>query len=240
MLGRAHRYLQELREKTDGAIVNGKGKANGNGHVADGNGHIANGPQSRRVRSSAFPVPHSELVLYSYAQLVGTITVTPLPNSPLTQEQEHALLTVRNALTRTKGVGGGSMDIATHTPRSLLPGQQISHVSRRTSHFRSPSLSAGLFSLLSPTSISMPSSPTSSAQPWTPSHRSRASSVFSTLFSSGISMPPSPHTGLGIGLSNSTEMDDIDPDAPLPMFEVQPKMLAVDLTLAPGESRCCA
>ena len=46
MLGRAHRYLQELREKTDGVTVNGKGKANGNGHVANGNGHIANGNDS--------------------------------------------------------------------------------------------------------------------------------------------------------------------------------------------------
>jgi hypothetical protein len=33
--------------------------------------------------------------------------------------------------------------------------------------------------------------------------------------------------------------EDIDPDTPLPTFEVQPAMLAVDLTLMPGESRSC-
>lgn len=35
------------------------------------------------------------------------------------------------------------------------------------------------------------------------------------------------------------EEDEVDSDAPLPTFEVQPSMLAVDLKLDPGESRSC-
>ena len=35
------------------------------------------------------------------------------------------------------------------------------------------------------------------------------------------------------------DVEDIDPDAPLPTFDVQPAMLAVDLSLLPGESRTC-
>ncbi len=44
--------------------------------------------------------------------------------------------------------------------------------------------------------------------------------------------------GLGIGVGDTSE-EEIDPEAPLPMFEEQPTMLAVDLALLPGESRSC-
>ena len=55
------------------------------------------------------------------------------------------------------------------------------------------------------------------------------------------SVPGSPvGLGLGIGGLNIAEpLEEIDPDAPLPVFEVQPTMVAVDLTLGPGESRTC-
>lgn len=102
---------------------------------------------------------------------------------------------------------------------------------RRSSHGRSSSVSGSFFSLLSPTSL-MPSSP--APQPFSPSHRARAPSMFS-LFSYGA---PSGTVGLGLGGVGMDE--EFDPDTPLPTFEVQPSMLAVDLALAPGESRSCA
>lgn len=49
--------------------------------------------------------------------------------------------------------------------------------------------------------------------------------------------------GLGLGVpivgATADDLDDIDPETPLPTFEVQPAMLAVDLLLLPGESRSC-
>lgn len=57
------------------------------------------------------------------------------------------------------------------------------------------------------------------------------------------------NSGLGLGSLGSSsslafkssivEEDDIDPELPLPTFEVQPAMLAVDLVLSPGESKTC-
>ena len=47
--------------------------------------------------------------------------------------------------------------------------------------------------------------------------------------------------GLGFGIPpvGCDEEEEIDEDVPLPTFEVRPAMLAVDLTLLPGESRSC-
>ncbi len=60
-----------------------------------------------------------------------------------------------------------------------------------------------------------------------------------SLWSNGQAPPASRSTvGLGLGTVASEE-EEIDPDIPLPMLEVQPSMLAVDLTLGPGESRTC-
>ena len=44
---------------------------------------------------------------------------------------------------------------------------------------------------------------------------------------------------LGLEVPNGTGDAEVDPEEPLPTFEVQPAMLAVDLSLAPGESRSC-
>ena len=58
----------------------------------------------------------------------------------------------------------------------------------------------------------------------------------------GLGIPASPHVPSAragtVGTSGDVE-EEIDPDAPLPTFEVQPAMLAVDLSLMPGESRSC-
>lgn len=48
--------------------------------------------------------------------------------------------------------------------------------------------------------------------------------------------------GLGLGLGwplGGLKEEVIDPEVPLPTFEVQSAMLAVDVTLEPGESRSC-
>ena len=103
---------------------------------------------------------------------------------------------------------------------------QRSPQQQRPTHNRSSSFS-GLLSILSPSSASAPKLE-STQRP------SPQSSVFT-----GLSLfPPSgggDRVGLGIDVG-----DDIDPDKPLPTFEVQPTMLAVDLSLLPGESRSCA
>jgi hypothetical protein len=59
----------------------------------------------------------------------------------------------------------------------------------------------------------------------------------------GLGIPGSPGiNGAGTGSvpnSNGIVDEDIDPGTPLPTFEIQPAMLAVDLSLMPGESRSC-
>ncbi|OCH94164.1 Rgp1-domain-containing protein [Obba rivulosa] len=177
----------------------------------------------RTAFSSSFPAPNTELILYSYAQLLGTVSVVPLPGTTTAPEQARTLRHLRTSLLKRQVVGGGSMNITSsqsvgHGPPAP-PGP-----ARRPSHGRSASLSSGLLSLLSPASA---------PQPWAPGHRARTSSVFS-LFSTSSSTGAS---GVGLGLGVGIDEDEIDPETPLPTFEVQPAMLAVDLSLAPGESR---
>ncbi|KAI0757446.1 Rgp1-domain-containing protein [Daedaleopsis nitida] len=184
----------------------------------------------RTAFSSTFPVANTELILYAYAQLLGTLIITPLPEAPSSPDQARNLNRLRARLLKRKAIGGGSMDIS-----SSLSAQSISPTGatgRRGSHGRSASLSAGLLSILSP---GVPArSP--SQQSFVPGHRARTSSVFS-LFSNEQPPPPS-RSAVGLGL-NTTALDEeeMDPDTPLPTFEVQPSMLAVDLSLAAGESR---
>jgi hypothetical protein len=91
------------------------------------------------------------------------------------------------------------------------------------SHSRSTSLTGSLLSLLSPSSYS-------------PSiGRSRAPSLTSQSDTSSAGV------GLGLGLSvgAANSVEEGEEEIPLPVFEVQPAMLAVDLALGPGESRTC-
>ncbi|KAI0825254.1 Rgp1-domain-containing protein [Trametes gibbosa] len=188
----------------------------------------------RSAFSSTFPPSNTELILYAYAQLLGTLTLTPLPDANVSPEQTRALGHLRSQLLKRKAVGGGSMDISSSLSAQSL-GARGGPPGRRGSHGRSSSLSAGLFSMLSPSSLV--ASP--SQQPFVPGHRARTSSVFS-LFSNGQAPPPSRSGAVGLGLGTpmpEEEEEDVDPDAPLPTLEVQPSMLAVDLTLGPGESR---
>ena len=177
------------------------------------------------LRNGSLVSSNSELILYSYAQLLGTVSIAPLPGVVMIPDQAQALATLRLKLLKRTVVGGGSMDITSH--------QRIQE--RRRSHSRSASLTGSLFSLLSPSTYSAPSTPLPSSQSWAPG-RSRTPSVSSAL--SGT--PVNGHqNGLGLGLINGGTEEDIDPDVPLPTFDVQPAMLAVDLMLGPGESRTC-
>lgn len=182
-----------------------------------------NSPAS--LRNGTLVSSNSELILYSYAQLSGTVSIGPLPGIVMTPGQAQTLRALRLKLLKRTVVGGGSMDITSH--------QRIQE--RRRSHSRSASLTSSLFSLLSPSAYSAPSSPLPSSQSWAPG-RSRTSSVSSV--SSGTPVDGQ-QNGVGLGLVNGGAEEDVDPDAPLPTFDVQPAMLAVDLTLAPGESRTC-
>ncbi|KAH9947070.1 Rgp1-domain-containing protein [Amylocystis lapponica] len=180
---------------------------------------------SRTAFSSPYSASNTELILYSYAQLVGSLSITPAPGSTSTPEQAHALHHLRASLSKRQVVGGGSMDIS-----SSLSGAPLGHgpppgPTRRNSHSRS----ASLFSLLSPTALLQPT-PT----PWTPSHRPQSPSM-RAIFSS---VPTGSGGGVGLGLGAGVGgEEEVDPELPLPIFEVQPAMLAVDLSLAPGESR---
>jgi hypothetical protein len=94
----------------------------------------------------------------------------------------------------------------------------------------------------SPSSVAAASS-TSPGLPWTPSRKLSSSSIISSLISSSVSSPaslPSSTNGQGLGLQyDGAEEEFVDPATPLPTFDVPPAMLAVDLSLAPGESRSC-
>ena len=125
------------------------------------------------------------------------------------------------------------MDITStlHSPKS-------SRHHRTASHTRSFSAS-GLLSILSPTSlvssISSPASHGSGSGRWkTSSSTTLVSPPASAKFGGSVSSP----NVLGLDVPNSGD-EEVDPEEPLPTFEVQPAMLAVDLSLAPGESRSC-
>lgn len=177
------------------------------------------------LRNGTLMSSNSELILYSYAQLLGTVSIVPLPGVVMIPDQAQRLAALRLKLSKRTIVGGGSMDITSH--------QRIQE--RRRSHGRSSSLTSSLFSLLSPSTYSAPSTPLPSSQSWAPG-RSRVPSV--STASSGTPVNGQ-QNGVGLGLINGGTEEDVDPDAPLPTFDVQPAMLAVDLMLAPGESRTC-
>ncbi|KAI6153006.1 Rgp1-domain-containing protein [Pisolithus tinctorius] len=156
-------------------------------------------------RNAVLPNYNTELILYSYAQLLGTLSVTPLPGVTMSPEHAKALTALRMRLLKRP-------------------------IERNKRQGRTLSLASGLFSLLSPTSSSSaPSSPLQSSSPWR-SGRPRTTSVTSATPSTASSSPST--NGF-----NDTEEENVDPEMPLPTFEVQPAMLAVDLSLAPGESR---
>ncbi|KZT24659.1 Rgp1-domain-containing protein [Neolentinus lepideus HHB14362 ss-1] len=201
----------------------------GNGAPSHSQSHLA---VPRTAFSSTFPQSNHELILYSYAQLTGSLTIAPVAGlGPSTPDSARTLNMLRSTLLRRGAMGGGSMDITS----SLDPRQYQRHA-RRRSHIRSASFSSGLLSMLSPSSLLSPT-PTATSQttPWSPAHRrtQTPSAMASTLSLPGLS---SSGSGVGLGFGAMGE-EEVDPEAPLPVLEVPPSMLAVDLTLGPGESR---
>jgi len=169
--------------------------------------------------------------------------ITPVSGALSTPEQMHTLNAVRSALLKRSVRGGGSMDITStlHSPLSPMPPKSPRH--RAATHSRASSFSAaGFLSILSPTSlVSSISTPApGSATSWTGSGWRSSSSMLGLSASSPASgdSTSSPNL-LALGFPNGTGDQEVDPEEPLPTFEVQPAMLAVDLSLAPGESRSC-
>ena len=186
----------------------------------------------------SYPRTTTEIILYSYAQLSGSLVLSQIPEVPPSIEQLETLNSIRSALLSRAVLGGGSMDISSTlnspkpaTPRSPRPGH---------SHNRASSLSAGLLSMLSPISLASPVTSPVPNSSTSPKRRSASGylpsgSPMSAKFLSNTSSP----SVFGLGFGNDVG-DNIDPEEPLPTFETQPSMLVVDLSLAPGESRSCA
>ncbi|EJD04560.1 Rgp1-domain-containing protein [Fomitiporia mediterranea MF3/22] len=172
--------------------------------------------------SSTFVQSGAELLLYAYAQLSGTVMLCTDSSQGESLTRTQALNAVRYALQRKQAFGGGRMDISSSLDGR--PGEPSSRHNRSNGHARAASLSTGLMSLLSP--------PTSSHQPWIPSHKARSPSLIASLISPSVSSPASISSRSG-----TDSFEEVTPETPLPTFEVQPVMLAVDLVLAPGQSR---
>lgn len=234
------------------AATNGSARANSTLSVP---------PVPRTAFSSTFAQPQTEVILYAYAQLTGTLMLLPLapppgvPPSfgPSPAELSRNLALVRRRLRKPKVVGGGSMDLSlSFQPQPPRPGPR-----RKPSHGRS---SSSLLGMLSPTNLLGVVSPAPSPRvpgAWTPTHRARVRSMSAQAPGTSLTAPPSPTAGgalglgigLGLGFGASTpelahgrfpeEDEEDDPGAPLPTFEVPPSLLAVDLALAPGEVRSC-
>ncbi|KAF9527145.1 Rgp1-domain-containing protein [Crepidotus variabilis] len=191
----------------------------------------------------------TEIILYSYAQLSGTLILTPTTltsSTPASFDPAQTLAHIRGSLLNRSVLGGGSMDISSTLNSPVPASPRTPRHPMQRQHSRSASLSAGLLSMLSPTSlvssISSPSplSAASSTFPTSASLAPPSSAKLGWRSNSGSgslqSSTPTPTTGI-FGLGFGSTLSDIDPEEPLPTFEVQPSMLAVDLSLAPGETR---
>lgn len=185
-----------------------------------GNGH----PSSSR---KPLPRDSTELVLYAYVHLTGSLFLLPQPSL--------ARVPALAALQRHKRGprGGGSMDIGVASPPHS-----------RGHERRNSSIAGSLWGLIS--------SPASAVL--SPGHRARAPSygsspIFPATHSfAGAGAKVTNHgtegVGLGLGgvslgLGGVQEGEGWDPEQSLPVFEVPPAMLAVDLSLGPGEERSC-
>lgn len=173
----------------------------------------------RSAFATTFAQPGTELVLYAYAQLSGSLTLGNVQGESRAQSQ--ALNAIRNILKRRQAIGGGSMEISS----TLESRPNISPVLQRSrsGHGRSASLSSSLMSLISP--------PMPQHQPWSPGHKARSPSLLASIISPSVSSPAA------LNNSGSEPVEEVDPSTPLPIYDVQPAVLAVDLVLAPGESR---
>jgi RAB6A-GEF complex partner protein 2 len=180
-------------------------------------------------------------VLYAYAQLAGTLALAAPPPGAASAEQARALHALRAALVRRRpAMGGGSMDIAASagTPKIGPPPAGVAgrkRVGGGAGHARTGSL----FGLFSPGA--------GAGAPASPGHRRAASNVHVNGHAAGVGLGlvnVNGSAGMASASANGkmaavAEEEAVDPDAPLPTFEAPPAPLAVDLCLAPGETRTC-
>lgn len=182
-----------------------------------GNGHPT---------SSLKPLPRdgTELVLYAYVHLTGSLFLVPQPSL--------ARVPALAALQRHKRGprGGGSMDIGVASPPSF-----------RGHERRSSSIAGSLWGLISSPASAVLSpghrarSPSHGSSPILPATHSFAGAG-AKVGTEGVGLGLG---GVGLGLGGVQEGEEWDPEQPLPVFEVPPAMLAVDLSLGPGEERSC-
>jgi hypothetical protein len=180
-------------------------------------------------RPSSFkslPRDNTELVLYAYVHLTGSFFL--LPPSSLARPSALAALQRHKRGPR----GGGSMDIGVASPPPP-----------RGHERRSASIAGSLWGLLSSPASAVMSpghrarAPSHGGTPLSPTMRSLASAKVANhrrTDSLGLGIG-----GVGLGMGSIQEADEWDPDQPMSVFEVPPAMLAVDLSLGPGEQRSC-
>lgn len=189
-------------------------------HALLGNGH----PSSLK---SLPKDTTTELVLYAYVHLTGSLFLLPPPSlartSALAALQRH----------KRGPRGGGSMDIGVASPPYS-----------RGHERRSASIAGSLWGLISSPASAVLSPghgvrmPSYGGSPNLPTTRS--------LASSGVKLANHETEGVGLGLGGEgfgldavQEGEEWIPDQPMSVFEVPPAMLAVDLSLGPGEERSC-
>ncbi|KAF6742880.1 Rgp1-domain-containing protein [Ephemerocybe angulata] len=207
-------------------------------HPQIGIGYPPSNPRHLQAPRSAFPPQiNNELILYSYAQLTGSVVITPVAGANLTPEQVHNLKHVRSSLLKRNVVGGGSMDINSSMLNRTPSGGEFLG-SPATGHGRSSSLTGTLLSMLSPSLVeTFAPTPASLVSP-SPSSGGQGHNTRWRSSSTASNAKSTSATGLGAaGGSVGDAVNNLDAEVPLPTFEVQPAMLAVDLNLAPGESR---
>ncbi|KAH9964582.1 Rgp1-domain-containing protein [Russula dissimulans] len=185
--------------------------------AALGNGH----PPSLK----SLPRDNTELVLYAYVHLSGSLFVLPPPSLARTS----ALAALQRY--RRGPRGGGSMDIGVASPPSS-----------RGHERRSASIAGSLWGLISSPASAVLSPghrarvPSHGGSPLSPTTRSFASAgnKIADHGAGGVGLGLG---GVGLGLGGVQGGEEWDPDQPMPVFEVPPAMLAVDLSLGPGEER---
>ncbi|KAG9018182.1 hypothetical protein FRB90_011931 [Tulasnella sp. 427] len=186
----------------------------------------ANGKSSagRSAFTSSFAPPNTEVLLWSYAQLLGTIELDE-SNGVVSSEGMAGLRSQLNALRSDRIIGGGRMDIGAPATPSPLSGAG----SRTRRGLISSFLSVGMGGSNAPSPVSPGGALGFGLGAISSFWNSPAPSPVSTGFGmrAGNAAVASPMAGVSGGL----------PETALPTFETQPSMLAIDLNLAPGESR---
>ncbi|KAI9509863.1 Rgp1-domain-containing protein [Russula earlei] len=178
-----------------------------------GNGH----PSSLK----SLPRDGTEQVLYAYVHFSGSLFVLPPPSLARTP----ALAALQRF--RRGPRGGGSMDIGVASPPPS-----------RGHERRSASIVGSLWGLISsPASAGHRArAPSYGGSPTLPAARSFASSdgKMAHRESEGVGLGLG---GVGLVLGGVQGGEEWDPEQPVPIFEIPPAMLAVDLSLGPGEER---